>query len=111
MKEYVSLERRFTHKCVNYSALVAAGIDGVNNRLVLPAPVNQDPASISSSDQLQDLPRNLEDSLEQLSKNITLKEALGQQLTEVYLAVKRAEAKSYKDCTLAAEVEKLERRF
>lgn len=92
-------------------ALVAAGIDGVKEQIVLPPPVNEDPSMSVSANTLKDLPRSLADALELLATNEVLREGLGEKLCNVYLAVKRAEAESYKDLEFSSEVELLNKRF
>jgi glutamine synthetase len=57
------------------------------------------------------LPTNLGDSIEQLSNNKVLLDALGPELAQAYLAVRKAEWEAMKDLDLAEEVTLLLERY
>ena len=107
----VSTRVHWSFFITTYSALIAAGVDGVKDGLVLPAPINQDPATVDSANDITDLPRSLHDALDTLAGNAMLMQALGEPLAKAFLAVKRAEVKHYSGLSFESEVESLERRF
>ncbi|AFK19392.1 glutamine synthetase [Haloferax mediterranei ATCC 33500] len=75
--------------------LLAAGWDGVQNEIDPGRPLDEDPGNCS--DELLDergierLPQTLGEALDALEKNEVLREALGEQLFDSYLTVKRHE--------------------
>ncbi len=90
-------------KCVDSSsnpylaltAVIAAGMDGVRNKLEPADPVSIDPSTIAEDEALKNgirrLPTNLDEALQDLETDQVLREALGEEYLKVYLAVKRSE--------------------
>lgn len=90
-------------KCVDQSAnpylltaaVLAAGLAGLEERAVLPEPVQQDPAALSEDERAERgvtrLPTALADSLAAFTAEPALTGALGPELTETLLAVRQAE--------------------
>ena len=95
--------------------LIAAGLDGVENKLSLPEPVDVDPGLLDSKERkagnIKELPKGLKTVLNSLEKNKVLKDALGPDLTRSYLAVKREELTSIEKLSPAEEVELLLQRY
>jgi glutamine synthetase len=110
------INRQFEFKTVDatsnpYLALgcvVAAGIDGLENKIELAPPVQEDPALLSDSIRL---PKSLDKSLYYLEEDIVLLDALGPELSRAYLAVKRAELDATKKMTLDDEVNLLKDKY
>jgi glutamine synthetase len=83
--------------------LLAAGLDGVRREL-RPGPgrfVASDPALLSDAERKQraitPLPRSLSESVQALEADEVLTDALGSELTRLYLAVRRSEWEAFKD--------------
>jgi glutamine synthetase len=95
--------------------MIAAGLDGVRRRLSLPEAVTVDPATLTDSErnskQIDRLPNNLGESIQQLQQNKTLLSALGADLATAYLAVRQAEYEAMKDWSLEQEVKLLIDRY
>ncbi len=95
--------------------VIAAGLDGVRHCLELGEPIAVDPGTIAESDRsalgIDLLPTNLGESIEQLSADQVLLNALGSELAQAYLAVRKAEWEAMKDFELEAEVKLLLERY
>lgn len=70
------------------AASVAAGIDGLKNKIELPAPVSGVAYGMSG---VTDLPTRLDDALDALEQDTVLKEMLGSEFIQLFTAVKRHE--------------------
>ncbi|NER28864.1 MAG: glutamine synthetase, partial [Symploca sp. SIO1C4] len=96
-------------------AVIAAGVDGVRSCIELGESVAMDPGYMTESERqaanIELLPANLGASIEQLSTNKLLLDALGKELAQVYLAVRQAEWEAMKDLELEAEVKLLLERY
>ena len=96
-------------------AVIAAGLDGLQRNLPLPAEVDQDPGLIPEDQRQADgidlLPRNLGEAIAALRADETLLEALGPKLSQSFLAVRQNEWDNLKDLTLEEEVALLAERY
>ena len=96
-------------------AVIAAGLDGIRSCLELAVPVGVDPGSLSESERstngIERLPSSLGESIEQLSNNPVLLNALDSDLGQVYLAVRKAEWEAMKEFDLSEEVKLLLERY
>ena len=96
-------------------AVIAAGLDGVRHCLELGDPVAVDPGYMTESERsnrgIELLPTNLGESIEQLSGDKVLLDALGTELAQAYLAVRKAEWEALKDLELEDEVKLLLERY
>jgi glutamine synthetase len=88
--------------CNPYLALtvqLAAGLDGVEQKLEARAPVNRNIFTMSYRDRrkyrIDELPRDLHEALEMFEKDDVVKAALGEHLTERFLEAKRNEVLQY----------------
>ncbi len=98
-------------KCADHSgnpylamgALIAAGLDGIQNKIDPGEPQEIDPGNYSDAEReqlgIRRLPTTLDEALDELEKDTVLTEALGPLLTASYLAVKRSESAFFKDKT------------
>lgn len=81
--------------------LLAAGLDGVARQLAPGQPLLQDPAALSDDARRQRgihrLPQTLDAALDALQADAVLTTALGPELAEEYVIVKRAEAAAFRD--------------
>lgn len=95
--------------------IIAAGLDGLKQTLTLPAPVTQDPATLSEPErqtrQIKLLPQSLEQSLGAIQNNQVLSQALGASLLTTLVAIRQAEQEAMKDFTLEEEVQLLIERY
>ena len=95
--------------------IIAAGLDGLRRNLAPPAPVQEDPARLSEAERsargVDPLPHNLGAALAALERDPVLMEALGPELAQAYIAVKRFEWQALKDLPLEEEVSLLLERY
>jgi glutamine synthetase len=96
-------------------AAIAAGVDGVKRNLELGAPVAVDPGYLSESERnlrgIDLLPTNLGDAIAHLTRDNILLTALGSDLANAYLAVRKAEWEAMKNMELEDEVNLLLERY
>ncbi|MGK7871800.1 MAG: glutamine synthetase family protein [Xenococcaceae cyanobacterium] len=96
-------------------AVIAAGLDGIRRGIDLKEPVTVDPGNLAESERnargIHLLPTNLGESIEQLEKDELLLDALGSDLAQAYLAVRKAEWEAMKDWKLEEEVKLLLERY
>jgi glutamine synthetase len=96
-------------------AVIAAGLDGVRHCFELGEPVLVDPGHLSETERttrgIDLLPTNLGQSIEQLSSDNVLLDALGTELAQAYLAVRKTEWEALKDLELEEEVKLLLERY
>jgi len=75
--------------------LMAAGIDGVDREIDPGSPVQQDPDSLSDSERadrnIERYPETLGEALDVLEQDDTIRSALGEELLNSYITVKRAQ--------------------
>jgi glutamine synthetase len=78
------------------AAVLAAGMDGVDRGLDPGEPTMVDPATLSDEERasrnIRPLPASLDEALDALERDETLKEALGEPLVRTHVAVARAQA-------------------
>lgn len=78
---------------------LAAGLDGIHERIDPGEPVNKNIARMSYRERrryrIDDLPRDLHEALDYLEKDATVREALGEHIYERYLDAKREEWQEY----------------
>ncbi|MBE9076752.1 glutamine synthetase [Romeria aff. gracilis LEGE 07310] len=94
---------------------IAAGLDGIQSKLPLSAPIAVDPGELTELERQQQgidpLPDQLSRAIEHLQQDSVLQTALGKPLAQTYLAVRQAEWQAMKDQSLAAEVRQLIHRY
>lgn len=82
-------------------ALIAAGLDGIQNRIDPGEPQEIDPGNYSDEERerrgIRRLPTSLDEALDELERDTVLIEALGPLLATSYIAVKRNESAFFKD--------------
>ncbi len=78
---------------------LASGLDGVENGLTPPDPVNKNIFTMSQRERrryrIDELPRDLHEALDQLEKDKVVRDALGEHIYNMYLEEKRAEWLEY----------------
>ncbi len=96
-------------------AVIAAGLDGVRHCFELGEAVTVDPGYMTevarSAGNIDLLPINLEQAIEQLSNDKILLDALGSELAQAYLAVRKAECEAMQELDLDTEVKLLLERY
>jgi len=96
-------------------ATIAAGMDGVRRGLNLGEPVDVDPGCLPEAERskrgVDPLPANLGGAIDHLSRDQTLLNALGTELAQAYLAVRKAEWEALKGMDLEQEVNLLRGRY
>jgi glutamine synthetase len=82
-------------------ALIAAGLDGIRNRIEPADPQDIDPGNYSDEERarlgIRRLPTTLDEALNELERDQVIIKALGPLLAQSYIAVKRAEADFFKE--------------
>ncbi|MBD3884357.1 glutamine synthetase [Phormidium tenue FACHB-886] len=96
-------------------ATIAAGLDGIRQGFDPGEPVAVDPGYLPEAErqsrQIERLPQSLGEAIVHLSTNSTLLEALGVDLAQAFLAVRKMEWQELKDLTLEQEVNLLLERY
>jgi glutamine synthetase len=94
-----------------FGAILAAGLDGIERRLELGAPIQLDPSNLSPSEReklnVVPLPSRASDALGLLESDQVLLTALGKQLARAYVGVKKTELATLESLTLEQEVQLL----
>lgn len=90
------------------AVMLAAGLDGIRNRLALPAPLEETMVSVAAKRrQISDiLPRSLGEALEELEQDDILLSALGPYVSDRYIEAKKQEYREYKRQVTAWEIER-----
>jgi glutamine synthetase len=78
---------------LSLGAVIAAGVDGIERGLELPAPTEVDPSTLEPAPPR--LPTSLAEALDGLERDPVLLDALGGRLAECYLAVKRHDVDAF----------------
>lgn len=98
-------------KCADHSGnpylalggLIAAGLDGIENKIDPGQPQEIDPGNLSDADReglgIHRLPESLSEALDELERDPVLMQALGPKHAAAYLAVKRSEVDFFKEKT------------
>jgi len=100
--ERVRMELRSPDPSINpylaFALIIAAGLEGIDQKLTLPPPVDVDlysaDASITSS--LTPLPGSLEQAIELAEKSSFVKKVVGEELLLKYIAVKKEEVAAFR---------------
>lgn len=96
-------------------ALLAAGMDGIERGLPLPAEVTRDPSRLSPQKQgctgISLLPQRLDEALQRLSQDNYLRDAMGHDLHGSYLATRKAESRRLRRGITREALRVLARRF
>ena len=89
---------------------LAAGLDGITNGIKPPEPVNKNIYTMSHRERrryrIDELPRDLHDALECLTKDTVIREALGEHVYERFVEAKRSEWLEYSANVSSWEVER-----
>jgi glutamine synthetase len=76
-------------------AVIAAGMNGIWEKMHLPEPVQKDPSALSSVEMdklgVNLLPQNMKEAFDNLKENKPLLDAFGAELSKSYMAVKNTE--------------------
>ncbi|PCR88778.1 gamma-glutamylputrescine synthetase [Natrinema ejinorense] len=95
--------------------LLAAGLDGIRNEIDPGPPLEADPANCDEATltdrDIDRLPTTLGEALDALADDDVLRSALGEELTESYLTVKRSEWDAFTDSAATWERERLRDTF
>ncbi len=100
-EERSRMELRSSDNMVNpyvaFSLIIAAGMEGVTQKLVLEDAVNEDLYN-TSIPHLQQLPSSLKEAIAYAKDSVFLKEVIGQELLQRYLEVKEKEVSAFEKC-------------
>ena len=92
------------------TVMLAAGLDGIETRADWREPVNTNIWEMSFRERrrlrVDDLPQDLSEACDELEKNDVMREALGEHVTEQFLAAKRSEWRDYNQQVSAWELER-----
>jgi glutamine synthetase len=96
-------------------ALIAAGLDGIDRGLDAGEALQMDPADLSEQEQrdrdIRALPQSLGEGISELERDGYLAEAMGAELFQSFVAVRRCEWLALKDTAHEAEVDMLLERY
>ena len=96
-------------------AVIAVGLDGVRHCFELTDGVSVDPGHLSEAERsslgIERLPLNLGEAIAHLNQDQIILDALGSQLAQAYLAVRKAEWETMQDFELETEVKLLLERY
>ncbi len=111
----VRAELRFPDPSANpylaFAAMLAAGLDGIDNELECPDPLNNvniwylTPEERAARD-IAELPNSLADALRELDRNIMLKDTLGATIYDAFIRAKWAEVEEYRTQVMDWEVKR-----
>ncbi len=94
---------------LSLGALLAAGLDGVQNKRDPGEPTLVDPDTLSDDERrrrgIRRLPTSLGEALDALERDDVLRAALGETLAKEYLTVKRSEVRGFDGKDVAFEIE------
>jgi glutamine synthetase len=97
------------------AAMLAAGLDGIETEATSREPVNENIWEMSFRERrrlrIDDLPRDLNEACDELEKDAEITAALGEHVTEHFLAAKRAEWREYISQVSAWELEQYLARY
>ena len=102
-EETTNIELKFADPSCNpylaLGAIIAAGLDGIENKIECGEPIDVDPAKLDEEKRIRlginRYPTNLEEALNELEKDKILEKALGDTLHKEYIAVRRSEWKGF----------------
>ena len=96
-------------------SVIVAGLDGINRGLDVGEPVAVDPGNMSQAEReargIDALPSSLAEAIAHFNNNDVLKNALGSELAQAFIAVRQAEWEGMKNMEIEEEVETLLSRY
>jgi glutamine synthetase len=97
------------------TAMLAAGLDGIETSADWREPINTNIWEMSFRERrrlrVDDLPQDLNEACDELDKSDVMREALGEHITEQFLAAKRSEWREYNQQVSAWELERYLARY
>lgn len=103
-KESTRLELRSPDPSCNpylaLAAILAAGLDGIKNKIQPPPPTNKNIFRMSKEEReregIESLPANLEEAIDEMEKSALVRELLGEHIFSKYIEAKRKEWDDYR---------------
>ena len=96
---------------LQFAAMLAAGLDGIKNKIEPPEPVEQNIFHMSAEERkergIKSLPESLGEALHHFSRSDLMRETLGEHLFNHFLHVKRKEWEEYRAQVTKWEIDKL----
>ena len=96
-------------------SVIVAGLDGINRGLDVGEPVAVDPGNMMQAEReargIDALPSSLAEAIAHLNNNDVLKNALGSELAQAFIAVRQAEWEGMKNMEIEEEVKILLSRY
>ncbi|NQT59922.1 MAG: type I glutamate--ammonia ligase [Bacteroidetes bacterium] len=104
-KENTRIELRNPDPAANpylvFAIMLKAGIEGIKNKITPPAYINKNLNILNSKERhlhdIQQLPKSLEEALDEMEKDPLIRETLGEHSYNIYLQAKRQEWKEYRE--------------
>lgn len=88
-----------TNPYLALAVLLAAGLNGIQNNLPVPAPIDRNIYTMNKEERyandIHDLPKNLGDALIELSKDQLMLDALGEHISQNFIEAKEIEVETY----------------
>lgn len=98
-----------TNPYLALSAVIACGMDGVTKKMVPPEPISGDPSLLNpreaAAKQVKRLPSSLADAVKNITKDPVIINALGNEFTKTFIAVKNSESAYFAQLTAEEEAQ------
>lgn len=100
---------------LTFALVASAGLDGIEQELEAPAPVNEDIFHMTEEERafkgIDNLPGSLVEALQELESGVIASKTLGEHVYNEYVSLKKAEWNSYRTAVHAWEIENYHTKF
>ncbi|NMA14460.1 MAG: type I glutamate--ammonia ligase, partial [Clostridia bacterium] len=104
-----------TNPYILFALMLKAGLDGIKNRIMPPEPMHENAywmeASNPIGNSLERYPRDLQEALEEMTRDPLVVETMGEYVFNCYLISKQKEWDQYAECVNGWEIRKYLRRL
>jgi glutamine synthetase len=100
---------------LTFALVASAGLDGIEQELNVPAPINEDIFHMTDEDRafkgIDNLPGSLIEALQELESGVIASKTLGEHVYSEYVSLKKAEWNSYRSAVHTWEIENYHTKF
>jgi glutamine synthetase len=100
---------------LTFALVASAGLDGIEQELDVPAPINEDIFHMTDEDRafkgIDNLPGSLIEALQELESGVIASKTLGEHVYSEYVSLKKAEWNSYRSAVHTWEIENYHTKF
>jgi glutamine synthetase len=100
---------------LTFALVASAGLDGIEQELNVPAPINEDIFHMTDEDRafkgIDNLPGSLVEALQELESGVIASKTLGEHVYSEYVSLKKAEWNSYRSAVHTWEIENYHTKF